>query len=147
MSRWIADWWKWNFEFVIEDRIEVYGAYHDFPIHLSSEVKSVEWTLRRECWLQEYRECVGAEPVCAVCESAWMSTDDLHHRTYMHLGEELFADLVPLCRADHVKVHEFFERDVYLRPGRQHATDVAVARLRAVRVSTVALLDGGGEGQ
>lgn len=147
MSKWIDQWWEWLLELVGIDR-EEYESYHDYPIHRPSEVKSVEWTLRREHWLREYRECVGGEPVCAVCESAWTPTDDLHHRTYMHLGEELFVDLVPLCRADHVKVHEFFERDVsYLRPGRQHATDVTVARLRAETMNKAALLHGEGEGR
>ena len=49
---------------------------------------------------------------------------------------------------DHVKVHEFFERDVWsLRPGRQHATDVSVARLRAETMNKAARFCEKGEGQ
>ena len=148
MSNWIADWWKWKFELVIEDRDEVDGSYHDYPLDCQNEVRSSEWIARREHWLPEHRELVGGEPVCAVCGHEWTLNDDLHHRTYMHLGEELFVDLVPLCRTDHVKVHEFFERDVWsLRPGRQHATDVTVARLRAESKKRSAHFCGNGEAQ
>lgn len=141
MSRRIAEWWEWLLELVSIDRDEVDGSYHDYPLDCLSEVRSSEWIARRERWLEEYRQQSGSAPVCAVCGLEWTLNDDLHHRTYMHVGDERFAELVPLCRADHVKVHEAFVGDpTWLRQGRQYATDVLVVRLRAVTTNEVALL-------
>lgn len=134
---------EWLLDVVGIDRDEAHGSYyHDYPLGHPDEIMSPEWTARRSRWLQEYREQSGGEPVCAVCERPWTLSDDLHHRTYMHLGEELFAELVPLCRADHEKVHEAFESRVsWLRQGRQYATDVLVARLHGAAANEVALLN------
>ncbi|NNN10178.1 MAG: hypothetical protein HKL85_13430 [Acidimicrobiaceae bacterium] len=148
MSRWIAEWWKWKFELVIEDRDEIDGSYHDYPLDHPDEARSIEWIARRDRWIEEYREQSGGAPVCAVCGDEWTLAGDLHHRTYMHLGDERVSELVPLCRAHHVKVHEALERESsYLRMGRQYATDALIARLRAEMTNEVALLPAESEDQ
>lgn len=41
---------------------------------------------------------------CRVCNTA--KSIDLHHINYDNLGQETFADIMPLCREHHTKVHE-----------------------------------------
>ena len=43
---------------------------------------------------------------CAVCDATPV---DVHHRTYRHLGREVFGDVVSLCREHHTKLHERFK--------------------------------------
>lgn len=120
MMRWIASWWEWLRDLVRSDRDEVYPSYHDYPDEA-----------RRRLWVREWFEVMSYAPTCLVCHRDWTLADDLHHRTYLHLGEELFTDLLPLCHDDHVKMHELFERDPsYLRAGRLHATARVIGELR-----------------
>jgi 5-methylcytosine-specific restriction endonuclease McrA len=44
--------------------------------------------------------------ICMGCTRPWGSGDHLHHRTYRSLGNEILADLVPLCQACHQLVHD-----------------------------------------
>ena len=127
MIRWIASWWEWLRDVVRNDDDEEYPTYHDYP----AELKRPDWLARRRLWVREWFVLERIVPTCLVCHQDWTLTDDLHHVTYLHLGEELFSELVPLCHDDHVKMHELFERDPsYLRAGRLHATTLVIGQLR-----------------
>ncbi|MHB8335665.1 MAG: hypothetical protein ACYDEH_12330 [Acidimicrobiales bacterium] len=130
MIRWIAAWWEWLRDGVRNEDDEAYPTYHDYP----DEAKSPEWIARRKRWVREWFTVKSYAPTCLVCHRDWTLADDLHHVTYLHLGEELFTDLLPLCHDDHVKMHELFERDPsYLRAGRLQATTVVIRQLRERR--------------
>ena len=45
----------------------------------------------------------GRPQSCVVCRAPNV---DLHHRTYLRLGEERLDDLVPLCRLHHDRLHD-----------------------------------------
>ena len=45
----------------------------------------------------------GLPQTCAVCSAPNV---DLHHKTYIRLGEERLTDVVPLCREHHDQLHE-----------------------------------------
>ena len=127
MTRLIVPGWERLRDAVRNGRDEVYPSYHDYL----NEAKSPEWTARRRLWVREWFEVMSYAPTCLVCHRDWTLSDDLHHRTYLHLGAEFFTDLVPLCHDDHVKMHELFERDPsYLRAGRLHATALVIGELR-----------------
>ena len=127
MIRWIAPWWEWLLDPMRNEDDEVYPTYHDYP----DQAKSPEWTARRRLWVREWIEQERTAPTCLVCHRSWTLSDDLHHVTYLHLGGELFSELVPLCHVDHVKVHELFESDAsYLRAGRMNATSLVIRQLR-----------------
>lgn len=123
----IAPWWEWLRDVVRNDDDDETPTHHDYP----DVARSPEWTARRRLWVRELFEHERTVPTCLVCHREWTLSDDLHHVTHLHLGEELFSELVPLCHDDHVKVHELFERDPsYLRAGRQHATTLVMDQLR-----------------
>lgn len=129
MIRWIAAWWEWLRDLLRNEDDEGYPTYHDYP----DVAKSPEWIARRKRWVREWFEVKSYAPTCLVCHRDWTLADDLHHLTYLHLGAEFSAELVPLCHLDHVKVHELFECDPsYLRAGRLHATTLVIRHLRAL---------------
>lgn len=63
------------------------SAYRDY-------IASPAWTAKREHW-KAHR--TSAQRRCRACGSTHYQ---LHHRTYVRLGQERLRDLVPLC-ADH----------------------------------------------
>lgn len=93
---------------------------------------SPQWLVWRERWLGAWIRIHGSEPTCLACGRPWsLRHDDLHHRSYDHLGHEGFCDLIPLCRACHNWVHRILESTpAWRRMDRAQATDVIVARLR-----------------
>jgi len=101
---------------------------HRYTAYLRSDA----WFRRRERWHAEYLETTGTDPVCAVCGRAWrLDRDDLHHRSYNHLGDEHHWDLTPLCRADHAALHALWDAcPSWRRLGRAQATDGIIAILR-----------------
>ena len=130
MTAEFAPWWEWVLELVGKDRGKV-ETFHDYPTLGPREAKSPEWIARRRLWVREWLEHARTAPTCLVCDRDWTLSDDLHHVTYLHLGEEHFNELVPLCQADHASVHELFESDAsYLRAGRMNATTLAIRQLR-----------------
>ena len=94
---------------------------------------SEAWLARREAWRQTFVASYGTEPLCAACGGPWtLRRGDLHHRSYDRLGAERFADLIPLDRVCHERLHAILESTpAWRRLGRAYATDVIVARLRA----------------
>lgn len=62
---------------------------------------------------------------CVVCGE---SRVDLHHRTYVRVGRERLADLVPLCRAHHREAHVI--REAQKRPNKKKATAKQLAWIR-----------------
>lgn len=57
--------------------------------------------------------------------------DDFHHRTYDRLTNELFEDLVVLCRPCHQAVHRAIDQDPQWRAApRNVATDAVLQNLR-----------------
>ena len=65
--------------------------YHDY-------LASPEWKARRAKVLER---CKG---ICEGC--AEQPASDVHHLTYMHVGEEFLYELVALCRECHGRAHE-----------------------------------------
>jgi hypothetical protein len=95
-------------------------------------MSSDEWLAWRERWWQAWVAAHHSEPRCMVCAGPWsLRRDDLHHRSYDRLGAERYEDLIPLDRACHDRLHRILESTpTWQRVGREHATDVIVARLR-----------------
>jgi hypothetical protein len=95
---------------------------------------SPAWQRRREAWHTAWVATYGSEPVCLICGRPWsLRGGDLHHRSYLRLGNEADADLIPLCRTPcHQRLHKILESNpAWLKAGRAHATDMIVALLRA----------------
>ena len=106
-------------------------------------MSSRAWLEQREGWRARWAASHGRDPLCQVCGAPWaLRRSDVHHRSYARLGSERDADLVPLCRPCHRRLHEVLESDPRsLRLGREQATAVIIARLRAKRRGTMAELD------
>ena len=69
-----------------------------------------EWLATRERWLQAWLAIYGRDPTCQICGSAWtLKRGHLHHRRYDRIGHERFADLIPLDRACHDRLHRILE--------------------------------------
>jgi 5-methylcytosine-specific restriction endonuclease McrA len=96
---------------------------------------SPAWLAARRRWRATWVATVGTEPACQVCGQPWtLRSGDLHHRSYARLGHEHFADLVPLCRPCHTRVHAVLDAIPGWRQiGRASASDTIIARLRATR--------------
>ena len=124
-QQWVSWWTSWR------DRLRdlpEYPSFHDYP----ERSRSPEWIAQRKQWVIEWFEANDHLPTCCVCNRFWTLADDLHHVTYMHLGDEYCKDLVPLCHEDHVRVHELFEmHPEVLYEGRIHATTRAINQLYA----------------
>lgn len=99
---------------------------------------SSAWLVRRAAWRDAWVATDGAEPHCVACGGPWsLSAGDLHHRSYARLGAEADGDLIPLDRACHDRLHLILESSpAWRRLGREHATDVIVARLRQRQTCT-----------
>jgi len=95
-------------------------------------MSSAAWLARRAAWRDAFVATHGTEPRCTACGGPWsLSRGDLHHRSYRRLGAEADGDLVPLDRTCHDQLHRILESTpTWRRLGREHATDVIVARLR-----------------
>ena len=95
-------------------------------------IRSKAWLRRRAWWLTEWRGRYGNEPICVVCGRPWtLKSGDLHHRSYAHLGQERFEDLIPLDRGCHEALHQLWDRTPAWRAlGREHATAGLIALLR-----------------
>jgi 5-methylcytosine-specific restriction endonuclease McrA len=93
---------------------------------------SAAWSRHRQDWLQAWAATSHGEPACVVCGEPWtLHHGDLHHRSYRRLGHETPADLIPLCRPCHLRLHALMERaPAWRRLDRAHATDLIVAHLR-----------------
>ena len=100
--------------------------------HYQAWIRSRAWLRRRAWWLTEWRRRYGCEPKCAICGRAWtLNGGDLHHRSYAHLGQERFEDLIPLDRDCHEALHQLWDRSPAWRAlGREHATAGLIALLR-----------------
>src|ERR1043165_4670367 len=66
--------------------------------------------LQSELWRQSKQRYYASEypKHCLICGSPDI---ELHHRTYVRMGNEELFDLVPLCRKHHERLHEFLDAD------------------------------------
>jgi len=98
---------------------------------------SAAWRARRAAWYAEWLERHGRDPFCLVCGSTWtLRRGDLHHRCYDRLGDERFADLLPLCRTDHAHLHQVWDASPAWRQlGRAAASAGIIAALRRMRAN------------
>ena len=93
---------------------------------------SVAWQEKRRYWYQHWRSTHHSAPVCLVCGCRWsLRSGQLHHVTYMRLGNEEPDDLVPLCAAHHARLHQIWDGSSQWRAlGRAAATYGIIALLR-----------------
>lgn len=113
------------------------AAREAYRQRIAAYMSSPSWAKRRRTWVLEYETQNGNLPICAVCGAAWIdpiteTTLDLHHHTYERLGDELFDDLVALCRNHHDFVHRAFDSDGYWRRlPRETASRELIDRLKS----------------
>jgi 5-methylcytosine-specific restriction endonuclease McrA len=100
-----------------------------------SYLNSAAWYRKRQQWYVQWQQETGTEPLCAVCERVWtLRLGHLHHRTYARLGHELLTDVIPLCPADHARLHDLWDAHPSWRTtGRATATLGIIAALRRQR--------------
>ena len=93
---------------------------------------SAAWLAHRRQWHAAWVAHYGEPPRCVSCGEPWaLRHGDLHHRTYDHLGAERFAELVPLCRPCHARLHRVIESSpAWRKLARPRAADAAIALLR-----------------
>jgi hypothetical protein len=93
---------------------------------------SPQWWAWRRRWRDQWLARCGVEPFCVVCGATWtLRSGDLHHRSYDRVGHERPADLIPLDRACHDRLHRIIESaPAWQRMPRPQATDIIVALLR-----------------
>jgi hypothetical protein len=92
---------------------------------------SPEWRALRAAWLEEWRRRHRVEPTCVICDGPWTLRDDLHHRSYVRLGTEVFEDLLPMHRSCHEAVHRIWEHSpAWRKLGWSQATVGIAAILR-----------------
>ena len=105
---------------------------------------SAAWLAHRRQWHAAWVAHYGEPPRCVSCGEPWaLRHGDLHHRNYDRLGAERDCDLIPLDRACHDRLHAILESTpAWRRLGREHATDVIVARLRRDATSREGVGDG-----
>jgi 5-methylcytosine-specific restriction endonuclease McrA len=103
--------------------------------HYESYLNSPAWYRKRQQWYFQWRQGTGTEPVCAVCGRVWtLGEGHLHHRTYARLGRELPTDLVAMCKADHMQLHDLWDAHPSWRTtGRATATLGIIAAMRRQR--------------
>jgi 5-methylcytosine-specific restriction endonuclease McrA len=96
-------------------------------------IQSDAWWHTRQTWYAARTAELGrGEPCCAVCDAPWLlDRDDLHHKTYDRLGHEHLADLLPMCRACHTRLHDLWDTSpAWRKLGRARATAGIIAALR-----------------
>ena len=100
-------------------------------------LNSAAWYRKRQQWYILWQQETGTEPSCVVCGQVWtLRYGHLHHRTYARLGHELLTDVVPLCPADHTRLHDLWDAHPSWRTtGRATATLGIIAALRRQRRS------------
>lgn len=91
-------------------------------------MSSPAWYQRRMAWIR--RQPDPQQIRCVICHKLWSSRDDLHHITYVRLGNEQYADLVPVHRACHEMIHALLRTRVYRRLERRTANEMILARFR-----------------
>ncbi len=93
---------------------------------------SPQWLEVRRGWYREWRQRYGRAPCCVVCGAPWsLRAGDLHHRTYRRLGQEHFADLVPVDRHCHDLIHAVLDSHPgWRRIERSQANDLIIGLLR-----------------
>jgi 5-methylcytosine-specific restriction endonuclease McrA len=98
-----------------------------------SYLASRAWHDKRRSWYAAWLTIAGIEPRCLVCGRLWtLKAGHLHHTTYARLGDEDLSDLVPLCQADHRKLHRLLDsHTTWLRTNRATASAAIIATLRA----------------
>lgn len=69
----------------------------DFSIRYQKYMESEEWQKKRK-WVLEFWDYK-----CALCFSG--SDLEVHHRTYLRLGQEKLTDLIVLCEKCHERHH------------------------------------------
>lgn len=65
---------------------------------LEDYYESPQWSRRKKRWLAD-----GGVMECFICEAT--ERVDLHHTSYIHLGDERHEELIPLCRQHHRDTH------------------------------------------
>lgn len=104
-------------------------------------MKSPEWFRRREAWAREECARLRSDTLwCAGgCGTEWtVRRGDLHHNTYVRLGDEAHEDLWALCRGCHDRLHELIESSrSWRRLPRELANHHALAVVRAERTGSV----------
>ena len=67
------------------------------PVWYPEYLKTPHWQTFKVKWRQS-----GRRRCCMIC---YNTKYDLHHWTYERIGQEKLDDVVPLCRAHHLKAH------------------------------------------
>ncbi len=103
--------------------------------HYGSCLNSAAWYRKREQRYVAWRQGTGTVPGGAVCGQVWtLRMGHPHHRTYTRLGRELPTDLVSMCKADPVHLHNLWDAHPSWRTtGRATATLGVIAALRRQR--------------
>jgi hypothetical protein len=107
------------------------GRIHRRAVY-DSYLASRAWRDRRRAWYAAWLTRAGTPPTCLVCDRQWSpKSGHLHHLTYVRIGDEDDADLVPLCSRDHRRLHDVLERSPsWRRLGRAQASIGIMAMLR-----------------
>jgi 5-methylcytosine-specific restriction endonuclease McrA len=90
------------------------------------------WRARADWYATHTADPARGQPHCAGCAAPWLlDRDDLHHTTYHRLGHERSADLIPMCRACHSRLHDVWDTSpAWRKLGRAQATAGIIAALR-----------------
>lgn len=93
------------------DNPSIRTALRKLGLNYSKYLNSGHWEAMRE----KYR-CSGLPQGCLGCDDPCF---ELHHRTYVRLGQEFLTDLLPLCRECHEALHQYL-REHRLKPSKSH---------------------------
>jgi 5-methylcytosine-specific restriction endonuclease McrA len=98
-----------------------------------SYLASRAWHDKRRAWYAAWLTIAGTEPRCLACGRVWtLKAGHLHHTTYARLGDEDLSDLIPLCGADHRRLHQMLDsHPTWRRTDRATASAALIAILRA----------------
>ncbi|MBL3685670.1 hypothetical protein D3248_01690 [Leucobacter zeae] len=98
-------------------------------------IASRAWFARREQWVSDERARTCSQMVrCwGGCGNDWrLERDDMHHVSYVRLGDEAHEDLWPLCRGCHDALHQLMDSTRSWRKlHRELANEQAIAIVRA----------------
>lgn len=73
-------------------------------VSYKSYLGSKHWKSKR----REYYES-NLPQHCLICRHERF---EIHHRSYVRMGDEALGDLIPLCRICHQKVHKYIDENV-----------------------------------